>query len=392
MRVTHRRLAITALFVLIFAMLLTGCGGGGSSSSSTTSGSSTEESSGGSTEASGGSTEDAEAEAEKVIAPYIGQPSPFPVTEKLKKIPKGATIAYMDCGTGICGLFWELLEGAGKTMGVKMVRIKAGSAANTVSAAFDTAVADKPAAVIVTAINVELWKNQLKELQDAGIPVVTTGVIGAEEAGIESPQAAEAASELGGKLLANYVLAKMGSEANVAMYKVPELPFTGIIASAFGEELEAICPGCSVRTVDIPVASTGNKAPSEIVSDLQANPETDVAAFASDETEVGLPTALKAAGIEVETLGWGPAPPNLQYVKEGTETAVLGLDLPVLSWTLLDQAAREITGQELTGPEAEGLPVNQFLTQEDITFDPSKGWTGYPDFPERFATLWGVGG
>jgi hypothetical protein len=27
-----------------------------------------------------------------------------------------------------------------------------------------------------------------------------------------------------------------------------------------------------------------------------------------------------------------------------------------------------------------------------VTFDPSHGWTGYPDFPQRFAKLWGVDG
>ena len=64
----------------------------------------------------------------------------------------------------------------------------------------------------------------------------------------------------------------------------------------------------------------------------------------------------------------------------------------MLAWTQVDQAAREITGQKVTGAEAEGLGVIQFLKPEDITFDPSKGWVGYPEFAERFAKLWGVGG
>jgi ribose transport system substrate-binding protein len=371
---------------LSVAIAVAACGSSDSGSSTSTTEST--EASGGGDETAGGSP----AAAEKVIAPYVGQPSPFPVTESLKEVPKGATIAYMDCGTGICGLFWELLQGASQTMGVKMTRIKAGSAANTVTAAFDSVVAQKPDAVIVTAINVELWSKQLKELQEADIPVVTTGITDTEEYGIESPQASNASSELAGHLMANYVVAKMSPEANIVMYEVPELPFSVITAEAFAEELGKVCPECSVRTVPIPVATTGNTAPSTIVSDLQANPETTIAAFSSDETELGLPAALKAAGIEVETLGYSPAPPNLQYVKEGTETAVLAFDLPVLTWTLIDQAAREITGQELTGPQAEGIPVNQFLTQEDIVFDPAKGWTGYPDFAERFAKLWGVGG
>src|SRR4051812_30104000 len=39
------------------------------------------------------------AAAEAAIEPYIGKPSAFPVTERLKKVPKGSTIAFSDCGT-----------------------------------------------------------------------------------------------------------------------------------------------------------------------------------------------------------------------------------------------------------------------------------------------------
>jgi ribose transport system substrate-binding protein len=389
-RGTSKRVVLAAIAALALALAFAACGGGSDSSSSTAA--STEESGGG--EASGGEEGGGAdvAAAKSVIAPYIGKPSPFPVTEKLKEIPKGANIAYMDCGTPICALFWQIIGPAAQTMGVNVERVKAGSAANTVSSAFDSVVAKKPDAVIVTAINVELWKNQLKQLQEAEIPVVTTGITGTEPYEIIAPQAAEASSALEGELMANYVVAEMSPEANVVMYDVPELPFTGVVAEKFSEELEAVCPECSVRTTHIPVATIGNTAPNTIVSDLQANPETTVAVFATDETETGLPAALQAAGIEVETLGNSPGPTNLQYLKEGKETAGLGFDLPVLTWTLVDQAAREIVGQELGGPEAEGIPVIQFLTKEDIVFDPSKGWTGYPDFAEKFAKLWGVGG
>jgi ribose transport system substrate-binding protein len=308
-------------------------------------------------------------------------------------VPKGAEIDYVDCGTPICALFWEILQPAGQTMGVKLERVKAGSAANTVTAAFDTVIQKEPAAVIVGSINMELWSKQLKELQDKEIPVVTTGISDAEEYGIEAPQASNANSERTGELMAAYVVAEMaGEESNVVFYETPELSFTTIIAEKFQEEFERLCPECSVRIGKVGVAEFGNTAPNTVVSDLQANPDTNVAVFGSAEIEAGLPTALKSAGIEIETLGSSPGPAELQYLKEGKSTAVLGFDLPVLTWTLLDQAAREIAGQELTGPEAEGLGVLQFLRKEDVQYDVSKGWTGYPEFAEKFAELWGVKG
>ena len=398
--VTLRRSATLALLVFALALALAACGGGSSSSSSSsTSEAETEEPAGGETEpaaeeeaepeASGGGM----AEAKEIVAPYIGKPSAFPVTEKLKSVPKGEEIDYVDCGTPICALFWEILEPAAQTMGVKLERVKAGSAANTVAAAFDTVIQKEPAAVIVGSVSMELWSKQLKELQEKEIPVVTTGISDTEEFGVESPQASNANSERSGELMAAYVLAEMaGEESNVVFYETPELSFTTIIAESFQAEFERLCPECSVRIGQVGVADLGNTAPNTVVSDLQANPDTNVAVFGTSEIEAGLPTALKSAGIEVETLGSSPGPAELQYLKEGKSTAVLGFDLPVLTWGLLDQAAREIAGQELTGPEAEGLGVLQFLKKEDVQYDVSKGWSGYPEFAEMFAELWGVKG
>jgi ribose transport system substrate-binding protein len=193
--------------------------------------------------------------------------------------------------------------------------------------------------------------------------------------------------------MAAYVVGEMaGEESNVVFYETPELSFTTIIAESFQAEMEKLCPECGVRIGQVGVAELGNTAPNTVVSDLQANPDTNVAVFGTGEIEAGLPTALKSAGIEVETLSSSPGPAELQYLKEGKSTATLGFDLPVLTWTLLDQAAREIAGQELTGPEAEGLGVLQFLRKEDVQYDVSKGWSGYPEFAEMFAELWGVKG
>ncbi|WP_433171415.1 sugar ABC transporter substrate-binding protein [Actinoallomurus sp. CA-150999] len=325
------------------------------------------------------------------IKSYVGQPSAFPITDPLKQVRKGATIAWVDNSTPISGLLWSLLQPAGKAMGVNLVRYSVGSAADKVSAGFDSVLAARPAAVIVGGIDPQLWHNQLTRLQAARIPVVTTGILGTQRYGIKNPQAAEAASQLEGKLMADYVAAKIGGNSKVAFYDVPELSFTSEVTRGFQGELARVCSNCSVRVVHIPIATIGNTAPNHIVSDLQTHPDTTIAVFASDETETGLPAALQTAGITVKTMGASPGPTNLEYVKEGKETAALAVDLPVLAWTVVDAAAREMVGQDLTGLEAKGIADYQFLTKTDINFDPSKGWTGYPDFAQKFAKLWGTG-
>jgi len=371
------------LLVAIVALSLTIAACGDSDDDSTSSSGST------TTETTEGGGGDAAKEAAAFVAPYIHKPSPFPVTEKLKESPKGAELAWVGTGTPFDALQWQLLGPAIDMMGVNVQRFTGGLSANTVTTAFDSVIAKDPEAVMVGSIPIQLWTNELKTLQDMEIPVAAAGVNEGEKYGLDPVQSS---SEGYGELMANYVIGEMNPEANVAVYSIPEVPVVDTVASEFAEVFEELCADCDVHVVDIASKTLGNTAPNTVVSDLQSHPDTDVAVFASDEIQFGLPDALKTAGIEVETLGFAPQPTNLQYLKEGKETAALAFDVAIGVWTQLDQATREMIGQELTGPEAEGRGVYQFLTKEDITFNPEFGWSGYPDFAERFAKLWGAGG
>lgn len=332
------------------------------------------------------------AAARRAIAPYVGNPSPFTVTEPLKRRPVGETLDFVDCGTPTCALFYSFVQPAAKAIGMKLNRILAGSSASGVQNAMDTVIAQKPAAMILPGLPWALIKKQVLQAQAEGVKILLSGVTGTDgEVGVVQPS--DAFFRQSGKLMADYVAAEWGAKSQVAFYAVPELPFTGLIDAGFTSELKAVCPACTVRTVEFPIASIGTTAPSQAVSDLQQNPNTTAIIIGTGELEAGVPAALRAAGISnVKSLSFAPGPAALEDIKSGTSTAALAYDLVVQEWTQVDQGAREIDGQPLTGPEAQGLPVVQFLTQRSITFNPAKGWTGYPNFAERFAKLWGAGG
>jgi ribose transport system substrate-binding protein len=389
------RVLIFVALVALCAAALAACGGGGSSSSSSSE----------SSEASSGGTETTSSEsgsegggadvaaAKKAVAEFTGKPSPFPVTEPLKEpLPPDTKIVYMQCGSPICQLQWPLVEEAGKALGVETSRIKAGSQASEVANAFDTAVAEEPDAVLDPAIEPSLFRTQLEQLQEAGVTVVTSGVVDPAEYGVETADFFRPSVEKTGKLLAAKAVAEKGDEANIVYYEVPELSFIPVQKEAFEAEMENLCPECSVRYVDIPLSTVGNTAPNRMVSDMQQNPETNFAVFSTNEMAEGLPAAMKTAGIEnVLTYGFGSTPANLQDIKEGGLTGALEIDLPVDVWTYVDEAARGILGQEESEAEKTGeppVPDFQFLEQKDITFNPEHGWTGYPEYQEKFEELW----
>lgn len=328
--------------------------------------------------------------ARAAIAAYVGKPGEFPVVEPLQTRPTGATIAFVQCGTPICALLWQVAEPAAKPIGATLYQVKAGNSAESVNQAFATVVQRKPDAVIAAGIDSSLFKPALEELRAAKIPVVTIGMVNGGQYGIELEMFGEKASALAGRLLADWVVARRANEADVAFYGTPELPFSNVMQAAFETELKKTCSGCKARFVRVPVATIGSTAQNLVVNDLQSHPSTNTAVFATAEAMTGLPAALKTAGISVETVGFGPSPANLQDIKSGGVTAALAFDIPVAVWTLVDASARLIAGQKLAAKEAQGIPPMQFLEKKDIVFDVSRGWTGYPDFPARFSKLWGT--
>ena len=327
------------------------------------------------------------AAAEAGVAKFA-EPSEFPVTERLEKLPTGARIAIVDCGSPICGLFADLAVTPAEMLGMTATRIEAGTTADGVAAAFDTVLEGGYDGVFVPAIVPSLWERDLDELNAAGIPVVTSGAIGVDPSKVVASGAAAPSSSSSGVLMADWVVAENGDDTNVVFYHTPELSFSQTINDAFLGEMEKLCPACPVRTVEIPVTQFGGGGAQIVVDDLLANPDTTSAVFAVGEQAIGLPTALKAADLEVQTLLNSPDPSVLAGIQDGSFTAGIGVDLAVLTWTMIDSLARGITGQEVTDFVKGDPLVRQLLTADNLTGDVSHGWTGYPDFADRFAALW----
>ena len=353
----------------------------GDSGSSTSSGSS-----------SGKATADVAA-AKEGIKPFSGHPSPFPVDQPLRKpLPKGKRFAYIQCAPPVCALYGQLLRGPIEALGGKLVVFKAGSSASGVQTAAASALATKPDALMLPAISASSLAKALDGFNQAKIPVVATSIPRGAEVGVDAQiNGAEAFDEFG-KVMADWVIAKKGASANTAFYTTPELDFTEPLQKAFAKEYNKLCPACKLHVLALPAATIGTTAPTRVVSDLQSHPDTNTAVFGSGEAATGLPAALKAAGISVTTIGLGPPPSFIEDVKEGKITAAFANDIPTLAWTQVDIAARLINKEPLLDSEIKGTSPYEFLESKDITFDASKGFSGYPDYAQRFRKLWHLDG
>lgn len=385
-RMTQRggRLATTAVMCGLAAIGVAACGSSSKSSGTSKTGS-----------GSSASTAKYVSEANALVAPYIGHPSAFPVTQKLNKRPTGDTLIYVSAGTPVSQQGYEELIPAAKLMGLKLSEVSAGTSAQSVATAFATVESDHPSAIDVNAIDLDLWASQVKKLQKEGIQIVSNGVFGLQKYGVPSPAFGNAWFSHVGQLDAAYIAAHFGQKSNIVFYVVPGLQLTQVELAAFKPELAKLCPGCTMRTVDIDIATLGNTASQTVANDLQAHPSTTVAVFSADEIALGLHAALKAAGITagtsgIKTIGNLPIASNLAALHDGYETVQVAFDLAVFQFEQIDQAAREITGQKQTGEEAQGFTDLAILTPSDIKAGQSS-WTGYPNYTARFKKLWGLG-
>jgi ribose transport system substrate-binding protein len=331
-------------------------------------------------------------QAKAEIAPFTTPPTTFPVTDPLpQRLPAGKKFVYLQCSTPICAAVGTFVEQAVKTIGGKYTVINAGSTAQTAQAAASSADALKPDAVILGAIDPALFGGGLKKLAGDGAKLVSLQIDkDVKPYGITFNYLGEDLSQRNGKLLADWVIAEKSTKAHAVIYTEPALDLSAPVQSAFQNEMTLKCPSCKVRAVPIDVATIGTTAPRTVVTDLQAHPDSNVAVFVSLSAAAGLPAALKAGGRSITTVGFGPTAGNLQDIKNGSLTAALNIDFPVSTWTAVDAAARLIEGAKPTASELRGDVPEQFLGQKDITFDPTRGWSAFPDFAQRFAKLWKV--
>ena len=371
-----------AMSAVVAALAVAACGSSGSSGGGGGGAAATGSS------ASSGSGPANTAAAKAAVAKYSGKPTPFPVDRPLTKRPTGETLAYLQCSTPVCGLFAQLLPPTQALLGYKLKVVKGGPSASDMQGAMSSIISGKPNGIMLTAITPDQFAPQLKQANQEKIAMAANGVMYPKRYGIQAANFDQRLSLLAGKLLADQVIAKYGSKADAVFYSIPELDFTAVVQKGYQAEMARLCSSCQNRYVPIPVATVGNTAPTRVVDDIQSHPSTKIAVFASEETVAGLPAALKSSGLNVDVTGFAPNPVALQYIKDGQITSGLGLDLGIMVWEELDELVRLTTHQPLTADERAGEVPIQFLSQHDLPGDVSKGWSAYPNFPQRFAKLW----
>lgn len=339
------------------------------------------------------------AKAKAVLAPFVNKVTAFPVTANLTTVPKGDTIAVMDCGTTVCGLLFGLVNAAATAAGISVTHYLSGPTTQKTVTGWTAMLASLPSAVITlpaAPISIEPYLLQLKAHK---IPVVTSGIpwtaAQVKTYGIGAQQVGTRWATIAGDVLAAYAVQTRGLKANILFENVPDISFGPAMTADFQREMKILCKTCKVTIINIPITTMGTTDVTQEVAALEAHPQVNIVASVSSETFYGLPNALSAAGItNVKLVGNAPAPANLADIQAGTEAGGIGFDAPVSAWTDVDAVMRLLGGQPVSKDEAMGMGDAQWLNKSTLApasvHQYTTGWTGYPTFAAMFMKLWGV--
>lgn len=294
---------VALLAGLAVATLVAACGSGSSASSS----SGTSGSGGGSKLTS--ADQSGLAKAKAFLAKAEQRPSQITATGKIgKAVPTGKTIDWISCGnTPECTQEGNIVKQAASLLHWKTVILANNGTPQDEKAAFNQVVRTKPAAVLYSAIPASTFASEVPAMKKNGTFISaccitdavgsTTGI----DYAVGIPD--QVAPIAGGQ--AALVAAGSQDTGSVLVVNIPDFQILNISTADFYHSMASYCPSCKVSKLNIALANIGT-ATSTTVSYLRAHPAIKWVVAETDALTIGLPAALKEAGLsDVKIIGQG---------------------------------------------------------------------------------------
>ncbi|GAA2402057.1 substrate-binding domain-containing protein [Streptomyces coeruleofuscus] len=328
--------------------------------------------------------------ARAALAKYSERPATISVTEPVgKAIPKGKKIDFILCGVQSCKDLADFFTEAAKELGWQVKQIATQGTPESVQAAYEQAVRDKPDAVVASGFPRAVYAKQLAQLKAAGIPVIQSNADDVTGDGISLLKNGPKDVGVQGEMLASWVVSNSGAKADTVYFDLPAYTILKPVKDSFAAKYKEWCDGCALDNVDVPITAVGKDMPDRVVSYLRSHPKVTHVVFSLGLLNVGVPAALKTAGITGKhiVVNVGDAQ-NYQYIQGGLTDGAMALNSHETAWLQADALARHFTGQSMALGQKAALP-NMLVTKDNL---PSADG----DFPivegykKQFKALWGL--
>jgi ribose transport system substrate-binding protein len=318
-------------------------------------------------------------------------PTKFPITTPTAKpIPTGKKIDYIYCGSPGCNTIGTAVQKESALLGWKFTQIPTNGTPASVQSGWQTAVRGRPNAVVGNAFNVNLFQASALQLKSMGAFVGNQGVTDTEppSTGVTFSLGSGNIGKVGTELAA-WVVKDTKGKANTLFVGVPTYAVLAPVATEFLSAYRKWCPGCGLTTLDLPLTSLGTTSVPMIISALRAHPSINYVALALDGADIGLPAALKAAGLtNIKFAGTFGTQVNLSYIQAGEQSATIEENYWEGMAILVDAGARYLTHQSLA-PDKKANFQYWIVNRSNLTPNSAGAGPTAPGFLGQLKKIWG---
>ena len=328
--------------------------------------------------------------ARKAVEKYSQHPDTIPVTQPVgTRIPKGKKIDFILCGVQSCQDLADFFTTAAHQLRWHVRQIATQGTPESVQSAYEQALRDKPDAVVSSGFPRAVYAKQLAQLKKAGIPVIQSNADDVVGDGISLLKNGPKDVAVQGEMLASWVVSDSNAQADTVYFDLPAYTILKPVKDTFAAKYKQWCAGCGLDTVDVPITAIGKDMPDRVVSYLRSHPKVTHVVFSLGLLNVGVPAALKTAGITGKHLAVNVGDgQNYQYIQSGLSDAAMALNSHEASWLQVDALARHFTGQSMDVDQKAALP-NMLITKDNLP----KTLGDFPiveNYQAQFKALWGV--
>lgn len=333
-----------------------------------------------------------------VAAPPTTPITDFPITEKLGGPPPKKTVAWLACELPTCQeMLSDGYKNAAAALGwnFKQINYKVSDPASAVQQALDA----KVDYIAITGIPPAAFPAQAKTAAKRGIPIVScfdTTEPDPKTNGLVMQCADAHGYGLQAKQAADWIINDSSGKANVLMVSIEDYPILRAEGEAIKEQFGTACPDCKFDLLPVTVDDVGGgKVPAKVAAYVQSHPDVDYVHLAFSDLGLGIPQALKSAGLDtkVKITGVQGNAAVLKEIVSGKISAWTAQAQEFAGWLSLDALARIAKDMPLTEYQTSGqLPSWVVDSPEEAKklLDGPGEWPGPEGFQEKFKALWGV--
>lgn len=329
------------------------------------------------------------------VAGLLERPTSIGVEAPIGAIPADKQLAYLQCSLPACESLGNALKEAIAAVGWELQVISTGATPEEIKNAWAQAVRLAPDGVIGLGHDRRFFEEELGMLEEAEIPVLRLNVVDPVGGGVTGVLLGRDTYEAAGETLARYMLSKAGDELDAVAVTVGEvLPSLEVMAESFRSTVEEACEPCAVEILELPSTSLGKDLATRVAAHLRRNPGVNWVEIGLSDMAVGLPAALRSAGLtpaelQVVALGAYNVAAN-QYLADGEFlTAVLTAASDEQMWRAVDFFIRSFNGAD-TEPSTSRATWPEWLVTKQTQPTSTQTYPTVEDYRDQYLALWGL--